>query len=305
MIKLANIFKPKETTDTQEILNAAYKKLENPIFIFNMEYELMAHSDGADNDDRICAEFMEHGKLGSETLEFFKNECFIDAVANCDGVTYLVSDKLKYDRVFGQLYNKKLSPVADLVIVACEKEFEPNTKELVKELCEKISNAFAKNEFYQIYGQTYQETIVKKLIEKSIENKGIYAGHVANIDNGLKDNIFVAIADAGQPNQSYDNLARLRNLFENACPQFKHFIYSNYIITLISSENKQFDMPKEFKKLRRLAKSKKIHIGISEGFENLFNMHIHYNQAMYALNSGLKDGNEFIFFFNDSVSAKQ
>ena len=155
MGKFINFFNTKKEDSIEKLLNEAYKKLGNPIFVFNMEYELMAHSYGADNDDRICAEFMQYGKLGPKTIEFFGNECFIDTVASCDGVTYLISDKLKYDRIFGQLYSKNNSPVADLVIVACEKPFEPNTPALVKELCATISKNLVKDEFYQIYGQTY------------------------------------------------------------------------------------------------------------------------------------------------------
>ena len=300
MNKTIDFSTAKDTDGLQEILNLAYRALGNPIFVFNMEYELMAHSDGADNDDRICAEFMEFGKLGPETLEFFKNECFIDAVASCDGVTCLISDKLKYDRIFGQLYNKKQAPVADLVIVACEKPFAPDTKDLIKELCAVISKNFAKDEFFQIYGHIYQETIIKKLIEKDVENKGIYAGHVANIYSGLKDNVFVAVADMGKPGLDYDKLAQCRNAFESACPEFKYFVYSDRIIALISSESVRLsaECPR-LKKLCRFAKSKGITIGVSECFENLYNLHIYYEQAAQALrdkqNSIGDDLNLFVF----------
>ena len=304
MNKLLDIFKTKEEHSMQEILNAAYKALGNPIFVFNMEYELMAHSDGADNDDRICAEFMQYGKLGLETLEFFNNECFIDAVASCDGITSLVSDKLKYDRIFGQLYNKKGSPVADLVIVACEKPFAQNEAELVRELCATISKNLAKNEFYEIYGQKYQERVIKKMIENDIEDRGIYAGHVANIDSGLKDNIFLAVTDIRKSNADYTELERYRILFERACPEFKHFIYSNHIVTLISSENTQLDTATNLKKFKKFAKSKHACVGISECFENLFNMHTYHNQAIQALNSSLKNGHESISFFKDLPQEK-
>jgi len=293
----------KETGSLQDILNAAYKALGNPIFVFNMEYELIAHSDGADNDDSICMEFLEYGKLGSETLEFFKNECFIDAVASCDGVTYLISDKLKYDRIFGQLYNKKRLPVADLVIVACEKPFEPNTANRVKELCEDVSKFFSKDTFYQVYGHAYQEAIVTKLIKGNIENKGIYAGHVANIDNGLKDNIFMAVGIFAQSDLTYNNLACHRDLFARTFPAFKWFVYGQHLVALISSATTEIDAT-ELKKLRRLLKHKGMRMGISDCFENLFTMHMHYAQALHALESSKHDGKESIFFFTAAYSAE-
>ena len=182
----------------QYILNKTHEIMGNPVLIFDMEYNLITASTDGINDDPIWCEFMTHGKLSDDTLEFFKNESFIDSVANCtqfDGVTYLFSSKLKYNRIFGQLYNKDQLPVADLVMVACENPFEDCTPELIKTVCDIISKEISQDEYYQSYGQNYQDDIIKKLIEDNIRDKGVYSGHVSNIEKGLKPNISLAVAD--------------------------------------------------------------------------------------------------------------
>ena len=282
------------------ILEEAYKILGNPIFVFNMEYELLANSDGADNDDPICAEFMRNGKLGSQTTEFFKNEDFIDAVASCNGVVYLSSDKLKYDRVFGQLYNSKHLPVADLVIVASDKLFEEDIQPLVRTLCSVVSSELGKDKFYEEYGQSYQEGIVDLLADGKIENKGVYSGHVSNVDKDLKENIFLAVCNLPKESQTQSKLAYCRDTLKAACPVFKYFIHSNQIIILMSFNKKNLVVEKDLKKILPLLEEFYARIGISSCFENLFEMNTYYKQALCALKDGLKQkSDKHVFLYKN------
>ena len=271
------------------ILNEAYKILGNPIFVFNMEYELIAHSDGYDNDDCICAEFVKYGKLSTETIEFLKNEDFIDAVANCHGTVYLTSEKLKYERIFGQLYSDKLSPVADLVIVACEKPFCEQSGELVAVLCALISSELAHDMLYKEYARDYQERIVGLLAGGKIEQREIYSGHVANIYNTLRDTIYVAVADISRSDSAVE-LSVCRDVLTRRCPDFRYYVYDNTIIMLLSFEGKEFSLEHEqIKKLSRLLRELNLRIGVSNSFENLFQMEIPYKQARQAVQTANQD----------------
>ena len=295
-----HILKIRKRKGLKYILDEAYKILGNPIFVFNMEYELIAHSEGYDNDDRICAEFVKYGKLGAETIEFFKDENFIDAVANCNGTTYLSSEKLKYDRIFGQLYNdnSKLCPVADLVIVACEQPFCKDMSDLIATLCTVISSAFAKDKFYKKYAVSYQENIAALLLDGKIENKGIYSGHLANIYNSLKNNIFLVAANI-ESGAAMQKLMQRRDAFSLACPDFKYYIYSGYIVMLLSFEEKTLNFQNKcLRKIFRLAKKFNMPLGISDCFENLFEMNEKYRQALLALEEAKKTNETVVCYEN-------
>ena len=285
-VKINQLQKIENGKGVEYILNKVYEIMGNPALIFDMEYKLTAYPTGAVNDDPIWCEFMEHGKLSEETIEFFKNESFIDSVANCtqfDGVTYLFSGKLKYNRIFGQLYNKEGMPVADLVMVACEAPFEDYTPELIKTVCSIISKEISQNDYYQQYGQTYQDNILKKLIEEAIEDKGIYSGHVSNIEKGLKSNIFIAAVDISQSNSQNTDLEYFRDLLKKTEPVFKYSIYSNYIVILISSNYSELKIKRDLSNLNDLFEKENIHAGISSCFENLFELHKYFFEAVYAL----------------------
>jgi len=276
----------------QYILDEAYRILSNPIFIFDMEYKLIAASNSAAvaKDDPISNEFLTQSRLSKETIEFLKNEDFIDCVANCiqySGVTFLISDNLKYDRIFGLLHNKEHLPVADLCVVACETPFENDALDLIKLLCNILSDELGNNDYYQDYGQKYQESIIKKLIDGSIEDKRIYSGQVANIDKGLKNNIFVAAVDIGHRDPSYTQLAHFRDLIKSVQPDFKYFIYTNRIVILLSFVHNELDVEKDLHALYMLFEQQDMYAGISNSFDNLYDLQIYYNKAVFALNHGL------------------
>ena len=286
--KLNQLYAIETGKGIQHILDKTHEIIGNPALMFDMEYKLIASPTGAENDDPIWCEFMTHKKLRDETIEFFKNESFIDNVANCtpfDGVTYLSSSELKYDRIFGQIYNADQLPVADLVMVACESPFEEYTPELIKAVCNILSQEISQDDNYRRYGQLYQDSIIEKLIDGRIDDKGIYAGHVSNIEKGLKANIFLAVAKVPQTDPVYAHLAFVRDLFKQAAPAFKYSIYSNYIIILISSSDALLKIGTNLGSLVRLFEQEKISVGVSSCFENLFELRRYYLEAVHALNN--------------------
>jgi len=302
--KLRQIKAIKNGKGIQYIINEAYKILENPILIHDMEYKLVVSPDGAISDDCIWNEFMISGKLCDETIEFCKNESFIDSVANCtnfDGVTYLISDKLKYNRIFGQLYTNNNMPVADLVMMACDKPFEDDTPELIETLCKVLSKELSQCKYYQDYAQTYQEALIRKLIEGDIEDKGLYSSHVSNINSGLKTNIFLAVADLAQNGSAHATLVYFRDLFKRTQPAFKYSIYADYIVILASSDYAVLNVKKDLNKLNKLFKQQNIYAGISSNFENLYEMQIYYTEAVNALNNGSKSNNDQRIFLYDEI----
>ena len=306
--QLKKLHKIKNGQGIQYILDKTYEIVGNPALIFDMDYKLIASPTGAVNDDPIWCEFMAHGKLSHDTVEFFKNESFIDSVANCtqfDEVTYLFSNKLKYDRIFGQLHNQDQLPVADLVMVACKHPFEQDTPMLVKTVCNIISEELSQNEYYQNFGQIYQDNIVKLLIDAAIDDKGIYAGHVSNIERGLKSHIFMIVVDTSQAQHANEGIEYYRNLFKKVQPDYKYSVYADYIVILISSGSAKLSIKRGLNELNELFEQENIFAGISSCFDNLFELHKYYFEAMDALNNGKKAGSgRRITFFTTARANK-
>jgi hypothetical protein len=273
----------------QYICDEAYKILGNPLLVHDMEYKLLAHNKDAVNDDPIWNEFATNGTIDISRLEFYKNETFFDMVAYAEKVTFLPSDRLKHDRIFGKLFTKDQIQVGCVIMLECDKPFENNDMQLFEIVCDILSEELSESEYYRNYAQTYMETLVGKLIEDSLDNKLIdNTALITSIYAGLKGNIRLAVADISQIDPTFNQLVFFRDLFKRTQPSFKYVIYSNYIVILMCSDSEIFHIKHDLHKLYKIFEQNNIHAGISSRLENLFILSKYYNEAVNALKHGLK-----------------
>lgn len=285
----------------QHLLNIGCEILGNPVYIHDTNYKLLAHAENIVTDDPLWNELVTTGIHHEKTIEFFKNEYFIDAVANVKTITFLTSNKLKYNRILGKILNGTNTTVACANVVACNKPFENNDPIIFETLCQKLSQEISKSEFYQAYGEVQQEAVIRELIEGRVEDKKLYTHHVAEIYKGLKNYLFIAIADISKSDFRHTRLVYFKNVFKQTQPMFKYAIYAGYIIIIISSDNVTLNVDQDFKQLKKVIEENNIYVGISSCFENLFESRKYYIEARSLLKYGLKSaGTRRIFLYSDN-----
>ena len=300
MSKLEQIMALKNGKGIQYLLNTAYEILGNPIVIHNMEYKFIACTENIVIDDPLWNELITSGSYSSESIEFFKNECFIDAIANARTITLLTSNKLKYDRLFGKIFNEDNITVAYVNMIAINGPVEEDYPEIWEAFCRTLSKEVEKSEFYKRYGQIYQNTIIRKLIEGSIEDKRLYTGHVANIYQGLKQYLYLAVVEIVQRDPGHSVRGYFLDMLKKSKRSFKYTIYSNYIIIIISSDNAKLNLKKSFNSMKEPFKQNNIYMGISSRFDNLFELQKYYREAVDALKCGLEnDRNQWINLYDE------
>lgn len=300
--KLEQIKALKNGKGLQYLLIAGCKMLGNPIYIHDIDCDIIANTGEAPKEDTIWNELVTFGGYSDESIEFFKEECFIDAVANTKTITFLISDKLKYNRMLGKIFNKDNITVAFAHLVACNKSFESNDPIIFETLCKKLSKEIYESDFYQAYGEMHLEAVINELINGSIKDKGLYTQCVAEVYNGLKNYLYIAVADFTKCESEHTQLTRFKNEFKQSQPTFKYVIYENHMVILMSSNSMTFYTKRVLGKLYGIFEQNNIHVGISSSFENLFELPIYYAQAVNALNTSMaSDSGQLIFQYNKNV----
>lgn len=298
--KMARVKKLKNGKGIQYLLDEAYEIFGNPIAIFDTEYNLQAYTNVI-TDDPIWNELIAHGSFSHETQILFMEEGFIDAVANTQTIVFLMSDKIKYDRISGKLYsnyNSSKVHVANLIMVACNKPFQKDEAAIFEAVCNTFSKEINKDVFYQIYGKRYQENYINKLIDGEIEEKELYAAHIAIVYNGFPSSMRLVAADIGQCDPEYSKLAYFKDLFMQAQRNFEYAVYANYIVIIINSNHIKFNAKRDLKKLYNIFKENNIAAGVSRAFDNMFALQKHYDEAVNALEAGVqKETHELIFVY--------
>jgi len=299
--KLEQIMALKNGKGIQYLIDTASKILGNPISMHDMDYKFIACTENVVIDDPLWNELITSGVYSSESLKFFKNEDLIDAVANTQTITILTSNKLKYDRLFGKIFNEDNIAVANVSMLVCNMPLEDDYPVVWEAFCKILSREIGKSEFYQRYGQIYQNTIIRKLIDGSIEDKGLYSGHVANIYHGLKEYCYLIVLDIMQPDPDYTVRKYFLDLLKLRKCAFKYTTYSKYIIIIMSSDNATLDLKDSFNSLRNLFEQNDVYMGISSRFENLFKLQKYYAEAVNALTYGLESNRNMRIFLYDEI----
>lgn len=287
----------------QYLINAASEILENPILMHDVDYQLVSYTEKIVTDDPLWNELMSTGEHGGESLKLFRDEGFMDTVANTKTVALLTSPKIKYDRIFGKVFNKNGIMVACIDLICYNRPFASGDLEAFDAFREVLSKELSKSRYYQTYGKMYQESLIRKLIDGSIADKTFYSCHVANIYQGLKTNLFLAVADISQSGSDYTALASLLDSFVKVKPDLKYAIYSNYIVIILSSDAPRLNVKEEIPGLSKIFRQHNIYVGISDSFENLYQLPTYYAQALESLNFGLKSDNRQRAFSYDEIGS--
>jgi len=284
----------------QNLLNQLYRVLGNPVATFDLSYNLIAYADDVITDDPLWNELIATGSFGTDTLTVFKSENWIDAVANCDKLALLNSDKLKYDRINAKIFDKDKTRIANLIVVACDKPFEDGDPELIVDICDILSKEIRASEFYQKLDRAYQETLICDLLSGYPIDKLLVTAKLTDIDRDMALNIYLAVVKV--PQDKLDKLGHFRDLFKQTQRKYKYYIYNDYIVILISTNNPQLSVNIELRKLRNLFIQENMHAGISSSFDNLYELRKHYLEAANALDNGLKNNSDQHIYLYDDIS---
>lgn len=281
------------------ILNAAYKITGHPMAMFDTSYNVLAYTGGIITDDPLWNELTASGGFSHATVDFFLKEGFVKAFAESETVAEMKTEKLKYDRMDGKLFDKDNVQLGNIIAVACFKPFETGDKELLELLCEIVSVRFRNSEYYKLIDKVYKESLINKLLDGAAP-EGKCTKAAASLYKGLKANLYLAVADISKYEDTVTHLAYFRDLFRKLQSGHKYFIHLNYIVIIIGTDRLVLSVKNDLGALNWFFSKNRIYAGVSGRFQSFEGMKQAYGEAVCALNYGLKSmRDQHIFVFDN------
>jgi len=271
----------------QYLLDAAYEIFQNPIAMFDTYYTLKVHTDVA-SDDPLWNELISTGTFSRKTQEFFAKEYFTEYVANADKLVVLKSDELKHDRILGNIFNRDKIKIGQIVMVGGDALIGAEDTVAFDALADKITAEIRDDEYFTAYGRAYHEDIITKLLDKVIREPKIYTSHIQILYEGFEDYLCVAVVDVTQNDTWQDKLAHGKKLLESKYRSFKYAIYADYIVIIMSSKYRNFYGEQFFGIRNSFFEQNNLLVGMSDSFENLYELREYYDRAVKALKTGVK-----------------
>jgi hypothetical protein len=272
----------------KKIVSSAYEALGNPLVMFDTSYNLLAFSENRVDDDPLWNEFVSNGVFSHETVDFFNRAQFIRAVSDCDVVTLLKHEDLKYDRACAKFFDGNGIQLGNITVVACYRPFCPQDYKVMEEVCQQIADEIENNAAIAMTERVFYEKFISDLLENNASPQSL-ADSLGSLYSDHGRHIFLLTADISRYDQTLSHLAYLRDTLAALQEEFRYFIYLNNIVILASFDKPIIDTAKDLGKLNSFFIKYNIYAGVSDSFgaRDLGAARSHYRQAVAALNYGM------------------
>ncbi|MCL2129134.1 MAG: hypothetical protein FWH35_02140 [Treponema sp.] len=304
MKKSEEIKKLENGNGIQYLLNTAYKILGNPIFMIDANYNLIAITD-VPVDDPNWNELVTTGTFSQETMEILANEGLIEEITNAEKVAILRSDKLKYAKITGHVFNRDNIRVGLVMMSECSIPFDAENTAAFEALADKITSEIRNYDYFTMLAMTYHEDKINLLLDGAVKNPLLYNPQAQILYDDFEDYLYVAVVSL-ERNNILEHIHRSRleyfkSMLKTKYKMFKYSVYADHIVVLMSSKNKNSYGVPFFSAHANLFEQNGLSMGISSSFENIYELRIYYDQAVAALKNGLAGKEDkHIFLSTDS-----
>ena len=286
----------------QYLLDSSYNVIHHPIVMFDTFYTLIAYTNVL-IDDPILNELVTTGTISMKTQEFIAREQFTELAANANRSVAMISEYLERPRLTGYIYNSENIKVAVLTMVLDTLPIDTKTVEAFDRLLCKFDSEIRDIEYYRNYGKAYHERLINMLLDGTIKDVSIYTPHVQILYDGFKDYLFVAVIDISKSRIYNKNPEYFKSMLHSMRREYKYAIFNGYIVMIMSSDSQGLNdsmllrIPLDFINQNNLL------VGISESFENLFELRAHYDRAVETLRAGINSKSDERIFICDAVTS--
>ena len=288
----------------QYLLDSAYKIFNNPLYVVDADYNLLAFTE-APVDDPIWAELITTGTYSMEALESLAKERFIENFLNAEKTMILKSDRFKYRRLSGHIHVRGNKGIGLVAMYEFNTSFDPECIEAFGMLSDKISDEIRDYEYFITLMFEFHEDRINKLLDTVVKNPFLYNPQAQMLYDDFDDYLYVAVVSPERNNileHVYQSrLAYFKSMLKTKFQLYKYSVYADYIVMLMSSKHSFFNGARFFTSHAALFEQNGLFMGISGSFENIYELRKYYDQAICALTNGLANNDgQRIFLHNDA-----
>jgi len=287
----------------QYLVDAARKIFDNPIYMVDANYSLIAYS-GGPVDDYIWNTVITTGTYSPEVLQFQAQENIMEDISNSDKIILLKRDGWKNSRLTAHVFNGDGIWVCQIMMYEENTPFDEETMAAFEALSDKISCEIRDYDYFRTLAMTYRENKIVELLDGTDKNPFIYNPHAQILYSGFDDYLYVAVAAIPSNNildsVHRDRLAYFKSVLNAKYKSYKYSVYADYIVVLMSSKHRYFHGASFFSQNDRLFELNDLYIGISDSFESIYEMRTYYDHAVAALKNGMESNRgQRIFLYED------
>ena len=276
----------------QYLVDSAYEIFDSPLYVIDAFYNVIAFS-GVLSDEPFWNELIKTGTFGATAMELMANENVIRDVSYSDRIVRLKSTEWKSGLITGHIFNRDNIWVGETTMSE-RIPFDMEKMAAFEMLLGKISSEIHDYEYFTKQPIIFFENTINKLLDKTVENTLVNNPQAQIIHYGLENYLYVAVVRAARnnilENVHRSRLAYFQSMLKTRYKSFRYAAYMDHIVMLMSSKSGNFYENPLLGDDYDLFELNNLYAGISGSFENIYELRNYYDQAVAALDDGIKSG---------------
>jgi len=280
----------------QDAIEYAYRIFNNPVFVFDTNYNLIAATWESIHQLGIEDAVIRNKGFSENEFKMANRHHFHEKVIKSEVPILKYNDELGYEQLVCSINTQK--NVGHIVVSAVNKPFEPIDTEFLLMLKKFVSQLLTKDTFtHNARGFNY-EYFIKDLLDEKIKVDSIFSDRTEYIQKEFPGNLYCLVVETARSMNAIHG-PLLRNILESRFPNSKVLIYNGQIVCILSMPKNQL-LPREYRNTaEKLCKEHGIFAGLSNCFQDILEVSEYYNQALRSIELGICHINEPNLFCYD------
>jgi len=282
----------------QYLMDCAYKLFSSPVYVIDSFYNLIAFS-GVPADDPVWSELIKTGTFGMDAMEQMADGNLLKDVSYSEKITRLESDKWNDSLISGRIFNGDDIWIGQTTMSE-HIPFDAERTAAFEILLDKISAEIRSYDYFTKIPAEFFENAIKRLLDKTVENTLVNNPQAQIMHYGLAHYLYVAVVSAARNNilekVHRNRLMYFQSLLKSRYKSYRFAIQADHIVMLMGSDHGEYNKALPLGSDDNFFVHNGLCVGVSDGFENIYDMRRYYDQAVAALDTCLAmDGGRRVF----------
>ena len=282
----------------QSIIDHAYNAFENPIFVFDTGFKLIAANWEEAKNANAGVELIENGGFSDKEFKMVNSRNHIHKrVMKSEVPIMSYNPELGYEQLFCAINTRK--DLGHIVVSAANRPLNPIDSQLLQILKKCIDQQLKKDEFIRNTKGFNYEYFLKDLLDGNIGTRKSIIDRMGHVCSEFSGNMYCFVIETACSSSTI-NTYRIRNLFENSFSNTKTLMYNGEIIAILRMPKSHL-LPKNYlNDAIRICKENDLYAGLSNCFQNIIEFSEYYKQALHAIELGICSVNKpNLFLYED------
>ncbi len=274
----------------QTAIEYSYQVFNNPVFVFDANYNLIAATWTAIEELQIHDSIIANKRFTDEAFKMANRLNHIhNRVCKSELPIKAYNEQLGYEQLYCTINTQ--TDLGHLVVSSINKPFDSVDTELLLILKKYVSQQLKKDSFVRNSRGFNHEYFLRDLLDKRIAGDRSNLSRMDYVIDDFRGNMYCIVIETSRNTNTISDI-HIRNMIESRFSNSKTLIYHGHIITvLILREDQQ--IPKEYiREMTKICRENGLYAGMSNSFRDIMDFEAFYMQALSAIELGVCHQNE-------------